>query len=160
MKTNPEALKALYVAAGGDASAVADAVTSVDVLNKIAVLLGGVGTATTNPDAIDNIAAVYTPGGGGDEPVSQKDLYNSDKFVAYSDGKVLVVGGMFPEVEAAATQQEVFANVKAAKGKTLTKVFEFVPAGFTLAVDSDKVSVKNNVGTAGTPFIVGIYTIS
>jgi hypothetical protein len=159
MKTNPEALKALYVAAGGDASAVADAVTTVDVLNAISVLFGGVGTATTNPDAIDNIAAVYTPGGG-DEPVSQKDLYNSDKFVAYTDGTILVVGGMFPEVEAASTQQEVFANVKAAKGKTLTKIFEFVPAGFTLAVDSDKVSVKNNVGTAGTPFIVGIYTIS
>jgi hypothetical protein len=159
MKTNPEALKALYVAAGGDASAVADAVTSVDVLNAISVLLGGVGTATTKPDAIDNIAAVYTPGGG-DEPVSQKDLYNSDKFVAYTDGTILVVGGMFPEVEAAATKQEVFVNVKAAKGKTLTKIFEFVPAGFTLAVDSDKVSVKNNVGTAGTPFIIAIYTIN
>ena len=51
MKTNTEALKALYVAAGGDASAVADAVTTVDVLNKIAVLFGGDGDATTNPDA-------------------------------------------------------------------------------------------------------------
>lgn len=159
MKTNPEALKALYVAAGGDASAVADAVTSVDVLNAIAVLFGGNGDATTNPDAIDNITAVYTPGGGG-VPVSQKDLYNSDKFVAYTDGTILVVGGMFPEVEAAATLNQAFANVQAAKGKTLTKVFDFVPAGFSMTVDSDKVSVKNNVGTAGTPFIVGIYTIS
>jgi hypothetical protein len=102
---------------------------------------------------------VYTPGGGG-EPVSQKDLYNSDKFVAYSDGVVLVVGGEFVSVSAGSTYVRNFTNVTAAKGKTLTKVFEFVPAGFTMAVDSDKVSVKNNVGTAGTPFIVGIYTIS
>lgn len=159
MKTNPEALKALYVAAGGDASAVADAVTTVDVLNKIAVLFGGVGTATTNPDAIDNITAVYTPGGGG-APVSQKDLYNSDKFVAYTDGTILVVGGMFQTVDAGATQQEVFVNVKAAKGKTLTKIFDFVPAGFSLTVDSEKASVKNNVGTSGTPFLVGIYAIN
>lgn len=159
MKTNPEALKALYVAAGGDASAVADAVTTVDVLNAIAVLFGGNGNATTNPDAIDNITAVYTPGGGG-ERVSQKDLYNSDKFVAYTDGTILVVGGMFQTVDAGATQQEVFVNVKATTGKTITKVFDFVPAGFSLTVDSEKVSVKNNVGTSGTPFLVGIYTIN
>lgn len=157
MNTNPEALKALYVAAGGDASAVADAVTTVDVLNAIAVLFGGDGDATTNPDAIDNITAVYSPGF---EPVSQKDLYNSDKFVAYTDGTILVVGGMFPEVEAAATLNQGFVNVKATTGKTLTKVFDFVPAGFSMTVDSEKVSVKNNVGTAGTPFLVGIYTIS
>ena len=65
MKTNTEALKALYVAAGGDASAVADAVTTVDVLNALAVLFGGEGDATTNPDAIDNIAAVAGDIGGG-----------------------------------------------------------------------------------------------
>lgn len=159
MNTNPEALKALYAAAGGDVAAVADAVTSVDVLNAIAVLLGGVGDATTNPDAIDNIAAVYKSGGGG-VPVSQKDLYNSDKLVAYTDGTILVVGGMYPEVEAAATLNQGFVNVKATKGKTLTRVFDFVPAGFSMTVDSDKISVKNNVGTAGTPFLVGIYTIS
>ncbi len=159
MKTNTEALKALYVAAGGDASAVADAVTTVDVLNALAVLLGGVGTAATNPDAIDNITAVYTPGGGS-VPVSQKDLYNSDKLVAYTDGTILVVGGMYPEVGASATINQAFVNVKATKGKTLTKVFEFVPGGFSMTVDSEKVSVRNNVGTAGTPFLVGIYTIN
>lgn len=158
MKTNPEALKALYVAAGGDASAVADAVTSVDVLNKIAVLFGGVGTATTNPDAIDNIAAVYTP--GGDEPVNQLDKYNSNHFAAYTDGFILVIGGVFPEVEAAATLSEGFINVKAQKGKTLTKVFDYVEDGFSMGVSTDAVTVTNSTAETGTPFLVGIYTIS
>lgn len=157
MKTNPEALKALYVAAGGDASAVADAVTSVDVLNKIAVLFGGVGTATTNPDAIDNITAVYS---AGFEPVSQKDLYNSNKFAAYTDGAVLVVGGVFPSVEAAATLSEGFINVKAQKGKTLTKVFDYIQSGFSMGVSTDAVTVTNGTAYAGTPILVAIYTIS
>lgn len=157
MKTNPDALKALYVAAGGDASAVADAVTSVDVLNAISVLFGGDGDATTNPDAIDNIAAVYTPGF---EPVSQKDLLNSDKFVAYSDGVVLVVGGEFVSVAAGATFARSFTNVKAPKGKTLTKVFEYVPSKFTMSVTGDSVSVKNNTGAAAEPVVFGLYKIS
>lgn len=157
MKTNPEALKALYVAAGGDASAVADAVTSVDVLNAIAVLFGGDGDATTNPDAIDNITAVYTPGF---EPVSQKDLLNSGKFVAYSDGVVLVVGGEFVSVSAGSTYVRNFTNVTAAKGKTLTKVFEYVPNGYTLGVSSEAVTVANNTSAIGSPVVFGLYTIS
>lgn len=157
MKTNPDALKALYVAAGGDASAVAGAVTSVDVLNAMAVLFGGSGDATTNPDAIDNITAAYTPGF---EPVSQIDKYNSNKFAVYSDGAILVVGGVFSEIEAGATQRETFVNVKAPKGKTLTKVFEYVQANYTKAVTSEYISVKNNTAEAGSPFIVGIYTLS
>lgn len=159
MNTNPEALKALYVAAGGDASAVADAVTTVDVLNAIAVLLGGDGDATTNPDAIDNIAAVYTPGGG-DEPVNQKDLYNSNKFVAYTDGFILVVGGLFKTVGVGDTEQEAFANVQAAKGKTLTKVFDYAPGGYTIAVTGENVSVTNSGAASGSPAIIAIYTIS
>ena len=159
MKTNPEALKALYVAAGGDASAVADAVTSVDVLNAIAVLFGGVGTATTNPDAIDNITAVYTPGGG-DEPVSQKDTYNSSKFVAYTDGTILVVGGLFKTVDVGDTEQEAFVNVQAAKGKTLTKVFDYAPGGYTISVTGEKVSVTNSGVASGSPAIIAIYTIN
>jgi hypothetical protein len=55
---NVSALKALYAALGGTASDVADATTIVEVLNAIAVLLGGEGGATLNPDAIANIAAV------------------------------------------------------------------------------------------------------
>lgn len=157
MKTNPEALKALYVAAGGDASAVADAVTSVDVLNKIAVLFGGVGTATTNPDAIDNITAVYS---AGFEPVSQIDKYNSNKFAAYTDGAVLVVGGLFKTVDVGDTEQETFVNVKAAKGKTLTKVFDYAPGGYTIAVTGEKVSVTNSGVASGSPAIIAIYAIS
>lgn len=64
MKTTPEALKDLYVALGGDASAVADASTSVDVLNAIAEKLGGEGGAVLNPDAIENITAVAGNAGG------------------------------------------------------------------------------------------------
>lgn len=157
MNTNPEALKALYVAAGGDASAVADAVTSVDVLNAIAVLFGGTGGATTNPDAIDNIAAVYTPGF---EPVAQKDLYNTNKFVAYSDGVVLVVGGEFKTIFAASIEREVFLNVKAPKGKTLTKAFEYVSTGYTMLVTDEYVKVTNSTAQSGTPFVIGIYTLS
>lgn len=157
MKTNPEALKALYVAAGGDASAVADAVTTVDVLNAFAVLFGGTGGATTNPDAIDNITAVYSPGF---EPVAQKDLYNTNQFVAYSDGVVLVVGGVFGTLTAAETLNRVFANVKAPKNKTLTKVFDYVPADYTMAVTGTGVSVTNGTADSGTPVVFGLYTIS
>lgn len=57
--TNVDALKALYTALGGEASGVADAVTILDVLNAIATLLGSAAAAaTTNADAIANIAAV------------------------------------------------------------------------------------------------------
>lgn len=55
---NVSALKALYAALGGTAADVADATTIVEVLNAIAVLLGGTDGATLNPDAIANIAAV------------------------------------------------------------------------------------------------------
>jgi hypothetical protein len=157
MKTNPEALKALYVAAGGDASAVADAVTSVDVLNAMAVLFGGDGDATTNPDAIDNIAAVYT---AGFEPVDQQDLYDN-KFIAYSDGVVLVVGGVFAQFLAPGeTFSRGFVNVKAPKGKTLTKVFEYVPSGYTLGVSSEAVTVANNTSAVGSPVVFGLYKLS
>lgn len=57
--TNVDALKALYTALGGEASGVAGAVTILDVLNAIATLLGSAAAAaTTNADAIANIAAV------------------------------------------------------------------------------------------------------
>ncbi len=57
--TNVEALKALYVALGGETSGVADAVTIVEVLNATATLLGSdAAPALTNADAIANIAAV------------------------------------------------------------------------------------------------------
>lgn len=57
--TNVEALKALYVALGGETSGVADAVTIVDVLNATATLLGRTAPAAlTNAEAIANVAAV------------------------------------------------------------------------------------------------------
>lgn len=62
---NVEALKDLYVALGGEAADVADANTSVEVLNAIAALYDGETDATINPVAIENIAAVVTGGGGG-----------------------------------------------------------------------------------------------
>lgn len=157
MKTNPEALKALYVAAGGDASAVADAVTSVDVLNAIAVLFGGDGDATTNPDAIDNITAVYSPGF---EPVNQQDMYNTNKFIAYTDGVVLVVGGVFATMAAAETFSRVFVNVKAQKGKTLAKVFEYVDDGYTMGVSTDAVTVTNSTAETGSPVVFGLYKLN
>lgn len=56
--TNVEALKALYQGLGGDSADVANAVTIVEVLNAIAALFSGTATATTNAEAIANIAAV------------------------------------------------------------------------------------------------------
>ena len=55
---NVASLKALYLALGGDSADVAETSTIVDVLNAIAVLLGGDGDAVTNAEAIDNITAV------------------------------------------------------------------------------------------------------
>ena len=55
---NVEALKALYVALGGSADNVANAVTIVDVLNEIAKQFSGDYDATQNAEAIANITAV------------------------------------------------------------------------------------------------------
>ena len=57
--TNVDALKALYVALGGSADAVAVYSTIKDMLNATAVLLGYSGAdAKSNADAIANIATV------------------------------------------------------------------------------------------------------
>lgn len=57
--TNVDALRSLYTALGGSDDAVAGAMTIVDVLNAIAVLLGSSAPAAlTNAEAIANIAAV------------------------------------------------------------------------------------------------------
>ena len=56
--TNVEALKALYVAFGGQTADVANAVTIVEVLNAIANLFDGDNDAITNAEAIENITAV------------------------------------------------------------------------------------------------------
>ena len=56
--TNVEALKALYVALGGDADDVANVSTIVGVLNAIAAKYEGESDAIVNPDAIENITAV------------------------------------------------------------------------------------------------------
>lgn len=55
---NVEALKALYIALGGNADNVANAVTIVDVLNEIAKQFSGDFDATQNAEAIANITAV------------------------------------------------------------------------------------------------------
>ena len=56
--TNVEALKALYVALGGDADDVANVSTIVGVLNAISAKYEGEDDATLNPEAIANITAV------------------------------------------------------------------------------------------------------
>ena len=56
--TNVEALQALYAALGGTPSNVANASTSVEVLNAIAALFDGEDDAILNPEAIANIAAI------------------------------------------------------------------------------------------------------
>jgi hypothetical protein len=56
--TNVEALQALFVALGGSADTVKNAVTIVDVLNAISYAFGGAADATENAEAIANITAV------------------------------------------------------------------------------------------------------
>lgn len=56
--TNVDALKALFVALGGESSDVANSATTLDVLNAIAAQLGSDSVAATNADAIGNIADV------------------------------------------------------------------------------------------------------
>lgn len=87
--SNVGALKTLYVALGGLSTDVADANTSVDVLNKIADLLDGDDTATLNAEAIANIAAVASG-------LTPKETQNktitpttSDQSVTADEGKVL-----------------------------------------------------------------------
>lgn len=55
---NVESLKAIFEAIGGDPSDVAETSTIVGVLNAISGVLGGATNATTNAEAIANIAAV------------------------------------------------------------------------------------------------------
>lgn len=61
---NVEALKQLYVALGGSETDVANAVTSVEVLNAIAAKYDGVDNATLNPEGILNVAAIVDKIGG------------------------------------------------------------------------------------------------
>lgn len=56
--TNVEALKALYVALGGETSGVANAVTIVDVLNAIADKFSGDDDSVLNSEAIAAITEV------------------------------------------------------------------------------------------------------
>lgn len=55
---NVDSLKTLFEAIGGDPADVAETSTIVGVLNAISGVLGGATNATTNAEAIANIAAV------------------------------------------------------------------------------------------------------
>jgi len=117
--SNVGALKALYVALGGLTADVATAVTSVDVLNKIADLLDGEDTATLNAEAIANIAAVasgLTPKQSQDKTITPT---TSDQSVTADEGKVLgtvTVKGVTAAIDANITA----ANIK--KGVTILGV--------------------------------------
>lgn len=75
MNTNVEALKNLYIQLGNDAEDVKNCSTIVEVLNVIAGKYEGETDAVTNPDAIDNIAAVAENIGGGGQPQPYTDNY-------------------------------------------------------------------------------------
>ena len=87
--SNVGALKTLYVALGGNTADVANAVTSVDVLNKIAELLEGDDDAILNAEAIANIAAVAS--GLTPKPTQTKTVTpsTSKQTVEPDEGKVL-----------------------------------------------------------------------
>lgn len=87
--TNVEALKAVYVALGGDTADVANALTIVNVLNAISDLLDGADDAITNPEAIANIAAVAS--GVAPKPTQEKTVVpkTTSQEVTADTGKVL-----------------------------------------------------------------------
>lgn len=85
--TNVEALQSLYVALGGDAADVADATTITAILNAIAAKYEGANDATTNAEAIANIADVagsISPSGGGNVKTVLATINNTTKFTVYS----------------------------------------------------------------------------
>lgn len=87
--TNVEALKSLYVQLGGSAADVANASTSVEVLNAIAAKYEGDDDAILNPDAIANIAAVADSIGGGGSG-GDSDYNTATVSVTGSDGAFYV----------------------------------------------------------------------
>lgn len=92
--TNVEALKALYTALGGDAADVADATTITAVLNIIAAKYEGADDATTNAEAIANIADVagsIEPGGSGSIKTIRAIAKNATKINLYMAGMDITV---------------------------------------------------------------------
>jgi len=107
---NVEALKALYTALGGSADNVANAVTIVDVLNEISKLFSGDYDATTNAEAIANIAEVA---GSIDKPSQDKTVTptTSKQTITADSGKVLGTVTV-NAVTAAIDENIVAANIK------------------------------------------------
>ncbi len=71
MKTNPEALNAIIEALNGTP---VETGKTIDALNEISNALGGQTGAEKLPDAIENIAAVASSGGGGSSDLSMATL--------------------------------------------------------------------------------------
>lgn len=87
--TNVEALKALYVALGGDADDVANVSTIVEVLNAIAAKYEGESDATQNGEAIANIAAVVPSGSG-----TEIDSLIDKSITSISNDTVTTIGNL------------------------------------------------------------------
>lgn len=109
--TNVEALQELYKNLGGDASDVANAVTMVDVLNAIAALYDGDDDATTNAEAIANIAAVASNIPSGDTQNVEVTPTTELQTITADSGKVLGT------VTVKAVTAAIDSNIKAANIK-------------------------------------------
>lgn len=161
MKTTPEALKDLYVALGGDASAVADASTSVDVMNAIAEKLGGEGGAALNPDAIDNITAVAGNAGGGvqwlaeykgtgaDLSYTKEEIQAVIAAVRESEANVPIVYATAKMGEDEATGYAGGAAAQTSETHT-TLSFTIGIMNVTVALDATDVSTTVTVKSGGT----------
>lgn len=84
---NVEALQALYAALGGESADVANATTSVEVLNAIAAKYEGESDAVLNPEAIENIAAVA----GNISPVNDWTFYFERKDHAWTNRNIAIL---------------------------------------------------------------------
>lgn len=94
MAKNITALKNLYKQLGGDPEDVQDCSTITEVLNAISGKYDGETDAATNPDAIDNIAAVAENigGGGGGGSILNASLTINNSQDSYQKANIEYMG--------------------------------------------------------------------
>ncbi len=146
---NVEALKDLYVALGGQAEDVADANTSVEVLNAIAALYGGEDDAILNPEAIHNIAAVAVKPSG-TKTITENGTHD---VAAFESAEVNVSGGSsYTEIEFINnTVDEVYESVL-----TVSEILTASASSTLGFMKTDTVLVGATELASDIPYVLGV----